>query len=85
MAYPKEPTAESRSASRPLRRRLAQMLFIKRLIRSGILSPAQASLAIQAGAGGASLRRFLQERGWASPAQLREALIALRAQMREFA
>lgn len=85
MEYPMEPQAEFRSASRSLRRRLAGMLLIKRLIRSGILSPAQASLAVQAGGDGASLRRFLRDRGWVSSAQLREALIVLRAQMRDFA
>lgn len=71
---------------RPLRQRVAHMLLIKHLIRSGALSREQASAAVQADRGnGSSLPRLLLERGWVSPQRLDEALDALRVTMRDLA
>jgi hypothetical protein len=71
---------------RPLRQRIAHMLLIKHLIRSGALTREQASAAVQAGSGsGPSLPLVLLERGWVSPQRLDEVLSDLRATMREFA
>ena len=69
---------------RPFQQRVAHMLLIKHLIRSGALTREQASAAVQAGRRHeASLPRLLLERGWVSPQHLDEALEALRATLRE--
>ncbi len=71
---------------RPLRQRIAHMLLIKHLIRSGAITREQASAAIQAGRGsGPGLPRILLERGWVSPERLDEALANLSVTMRELA
>ena len=71
---------------RPLRQRVAHMLLIKHLIRSGALSREQASAAVQAGSGnGPSLPRILLERGWVCPQRLNEAMAALMVTMRDLA
>ncbi|MNR75499.1 hypothetical protein D3C72_61300 [compost metagenome] len=71
---------------RPLRQRVANMLLIKHLIRSGTLTREQASVAVQAGRGGEpGLPGVLLERGWVSPQRLDEALDALRITMSDLA
>ena len=71
---------------RPLRQRIAHMLLIKQLLRSGALTREQASAAIQEGCGsGPSLPRVLLERGWVSPERLDEALADLRVTMLDMA
>jgi hypothetical protein len=69
---------------RPLRLRIAHMLLIKDLIRSGALTREQASAAVQEGSGsGPSLPRVLLDRGWVSPQRMNEALAELTTTMRE--
>jgi len=70
----------------PLRHRIANMLLIKHLIRSGALTREQASAAVQAGSGnGPGLPRVLLENGWVSAQRLGEAFAALRATLKELA
>jgi len=71
---------------RPLRQRIANMLLIKHLIRSGAITREQATAAIQEGRGrGPSLPLVLLERGWVSPERLDAALADLRGTMLDLA
>lgn len=77
---PRAPT----DAPPPMRPRIARMFLITQLLRAGVITREQATIALrEGGRNGSGLAKALLRRGWVSPQRMRHELAVLRQRMIE--